>query len=271
MTKSYESHQAFSNFDGTLNQSKKVLERSRRFIHTFFHHKSCHFVYSKRFIPIKYQKVQMGYRVKLKGLKSGGSCCGRGIDATIPRTYPTILDESNSFRQAAWTSFCDEIDEALTPVKGIKNRTVRMVYFLFIMMFTSVITTAILITQTEIQGYLGRLWYFYVFGFIYLFPALVFCKMTKMQVGSMDKVYEGIRKVCMNTSNQFGDVSFRLISIRHTNGSRVWYARYILVAVAGVEDDNRTEPTGTDWSHEYHDDDFSPTPIGNLLSIQNRV
>ena len=87
----------------------------------------------------------------------------------------------------------------------------------------------------------------------------------------MDKIYEGIRKVCMNTSNQFGDVSLRPITIRHTNGSRVWYGRYILVAVAGVEDDNRTEPTGTDWSHEYFDDDFSPTPEGNLLSIQNRV
>ncbi len=206
----------------------------------------------------------MGYRVKLKNLRGGGSCCGEGTDAKILRTYPTILNQSNNVREVVWNSFCDEIDDALKPVRQVKNFAKRMVFLLFAVMFGSVFVAAILISQTNIQEYIGNIWYFFVFSFIFFCPFIIFCSLKGGHLRRMDKVYGKIKEICLNKSNQFSDVNFNLIKIRNTNGKKVWYVRYILVTVAGSENetDDRTDPTGTDISIS-EDDYFAPSPAGN--------
>ncbi len=213
-----------------------------------------------------------GYRVRFKSLRTGGSCCAQGTDATILRTYPTVLNHSNNVREAAWSSFCDEIDEVLKPVRRLKNQTLKMVASLVLAMIITLIATAALITQGNVESNLGPFWYVYIFSFIYLAPALAFCWMRRMQLRRYKKVYDDISAVCMRRSNQHRDVHFRLISERQTNGQKVWYVRSIFVVVAGVNDnDEYTAPTGTDVSNS-EDDEFFPSPLTNIHAmIENRV
>ena len=62
----------------------------------------------------------------------------------------------------------------------------------------------------------------------------------------MQDIYDEIRMICLNTSNQYLCVTFqyqvtRYQMIRQSDGSKSWYLRYIEITVAS--NDDTTVPT----------------------------
>jgi hypothetical protein len=177
-------------------------------------------------------------RIKFVGLQSGVCCCGRGIDATIDRQYPSILQDTSNTNvsQLSWMAFCDQIDAALKPISTIKRRLARIFTILFVLMVLATIGVSTLITQTPIETYLGKLWYMYVFLVLYIVPCFTFLRTRGVLSRQMQDIYDEIRMICLNTSNQYLGVTFRYQMIRQSDGSKSWYLRYIEITVASNDD-----------------------------------
>lgn len=207
-------------------------------------------------------------RIEIKGLKDGGFCCGNGTDATIKRSYPAILHHSN-VSQVLWLGFCDQFDTTLKSIRPIKRQTSRAALIIFSLIGIAIICAPILITQTPIDKYLGRIWYAYVFGVIFIIPCIFFFRLKGNISRKMSKVFEELKFVCLNTSNQFSGVTFKFTTVRRTNGKKSWNDRYVDVEVDGfpVETDDNTVSTAGIVSL----DEFIASPIRDGLTIDERL
>jgi len=207
-------------------------------------------------------------RVKILGLRGGAGCCGvGGIEATIKRDYPSILNSTN-VDSLRWLTFCDRLDEALKSIRVVKASTVRMIQILFGFVATIVISCAILFTQTQIDQYLGTVWYFYVFIMLYLLPAIIFFRIRGNLSRKMSKVYDEVNAICIDTTNQSSGVTFELLIVRKTNGKKIWYDRYIVITLDGftIESEDYTIATRSSRSISTRTpvDEFSVSPMENV-------
>jgi len=73
--------------------------------------------------------VANGHRVDIDGQNSG-NLCSSGVAFTIQRNYPNILEsaggEGQFVSQTEWLAFCNDIDEALSPIGQVKK---NMIWF----------------------------------------------------------------------------------------------------------------------------------------------
>ncbi len=203
-------------------------------------------------------------RVKILGLRGGGVCCGSGgREPTIKRDYPSILNRTG-VDTLRWLSFCNRIDDALKPILVVKRQVKTMIQFLFGSVTTLIIVLAILITQTEIEKYLGKLWYFYAFAAVYIVPLIIFFRIRGILSRKMRQVYDEVNAVCLDTTNQSSGVRFELLTIRKTNGKKIWYDRFIAIYVDGLiteADNNTTSTRSGSISIETPLDEFTDSPV----------
>eukprot|EP00562_Extubocellulus_spinifer_P010824 CAMPEP_0178497212 /NCGR_PEP_ID=MMETSP0696-20121128/14559_1 /TAXON_ID=265572 /ORGANISM="Extubocellulus spinifer, Strain CCMP396" /LENGTH=249 /DNA_ID=CAMNT_0020125605 /DNA_START=14 /DNA_END=763 /DNA_ORIENTATION=+ len=182
-------------------------------------------------------------RIDLTG-QQGGACASDPI--RISRVQPAAM--ANYMSSAAWTSFCDKVDDALKPLDQVR-RISRLTFVAFFALFLVFMILPILTISSDPSSGMN----FPFIGFI-IGPLLLMAGMIGMQCYAKQKstnALKGLEAVCEDISKQYSQLSFHVrfdyilyvvkaaditaISTIVNNGPHTMTTNYIEVSVADVE------------------------------------
>mmetsp|Transcript_34717 Transcript_34717/g.75984 ORF Transcript_34717/g.75984 Transcript_34717/m.75984 type:complete len:250 (+) Transcript_34717:92-841(+) len=182
-------------------------------------------------------------RIDLTG-QQGGACASDPI--RISRVQPAAM--ANYMSSAAWTSFCDKVDDALKPLDQVR-RISRLTFVAFFALFLVFMILPILTISSDPSSGMN----FPFIGFI-IGPLLLMAGMIGMQCYAKQKstnALKGLEAVCEDISKQYSQLSFHVRfdyilygrygggyhgnQYHRNNGPHTMTTNYIEVSVADVE------------------------------------
>ncbi len=178
--------------------------------------------------------------------------CGDS-NVVVNRDLPSRVfnDSSQEFplTQMSWTEFCDQIDNVLAPVGGIRKRHARISFFFTMLSLLLLIVFPLVLTRPQLkimnrEGGRGQYWYVQVIIMSLMTVPFIGTCWLVARTKKMDfQICEELRSVCeQGTARQPGDVEFLFrAEIARDEFDRAKIIKYIQVKINGESDG-----TGTD-------------------------